>query len=296
MWMLLVLLGCLGLGAALRRHWSKADVVLKWTRFWVIFVALPAVILKEIPGLVLSRDAWLALVGGWWVFLGAVVFFGAVGRGLGWSRATVASLILTAGLGNTSFVGLPAIRLLVGESGVGPAILFDQLGSFLSLAIGGAMVVAWGRGEGVVWGTAIRKFVLFPPTLALLLAVGLRGVELGSFLPQVLGWVSQTLSPAALFAVGLAAVMPRLGHAKQLGAGLAWKLVLAPLGVLGIAAGMGSDPGWTQVAVLQAGMAPMVTGGILAASADLEPELASQMVMIGLFVSGLSLPVWNLMF
>jgi predicted permease len=208
----------------------------------------------------------------------------------------VASLILTAGLGNTSFVGLPAIRLLVGESGVGPAILFDQLGSFLSLAIGGAMVVAWGRGEGVVWGTAIRKFVLFPPTLALLLAVGLRGVELGSFWLQVLGWVSQTLSPAALFAVGLAAVMPRPGHAKQLGAGLAWKLVLAPLGVLGIAAGMGSDPGWTQVAVLQAGMAPMVTGGILAASADLEPELASQMVMIGLFVSGLSLPVWNLMF
>ena len=98
---LLVLLVSLGLGVLAHAHWRLAPQVLKVARGWVIWVALPAVILKEIPKLTIGQDAVLALVAGWWVFVGALGFCLALGQLWGWSRGTVAALVLTAGLGNT---------------------------------------------------------------------------------------------------------------------------------------------------------------------------------------------------
>jgi len=240
-----------------------------------------------------GSDTWLALFAGLWVFGGAVVFLFLFGRFFGWSRATIACLILTAGLGNTSFVGLPAIRLLVGEHGIGPALVFDQVGSFLPLAIGGALAVSWGQGENVDWWSVVKKLLTFPPTLALGAALVLGSEVLLPVLPA-LGMAAKTLSPVALLAVGLATSISRITNVRELFLGLTWKLALAPLGVWGLAAVLGTGELWSQTTVLQAGMAPMVTGGIVAASAGLEPELASRMVVVGLFASVVTLPLWNL--
>ena len=185
---------------------------------------------------------------------------------------------------------------MVGESGIGPAVLYDQLGSFLPLAVGGALIVPWGKGEGVSWSSIVAKLVTFPPTIALVLALLLRSVTFHPTLLSALGTIAATLSPVALFAVGLAAARPALKHVRPIGAGLVWKLVLPPLGVFGMAAWLNTDPHWAHVTVLQSAMAPMVTGGIVASSAGLNPELASQMVVLGLFASAVTLPLWNLMF
>ncbi len=291
---LLILFGCLVAGALLNAYFAKAAVLTSVARTWVIYVALPAVILKEIPVMSFGSDTWLALLGGLWVFGGSVVFLWSCGKWLGWSRATIACLILTAGLGNTSFVGLPAIRLLVGEIGIGPALVFDQVGSFLPLAIGGALAVSWGQGENVDWWNVLKKLATFPPTLALGAALVLGADMLSPVLPA-LSLAAKTLSPVALLAVGLSTSMTRISNIRELGLGLVWKLLLAPLGVLGLAHALGTGDLWTQTTVLQAGMAPMVTGGIVAASAGLEPALASRMVVVGLFISVLTLPLWNLL-
>ncbi len=291
--MLLILFGCLVVGALLNAFYSRAATLTSVARTWVIYVALPAVILKEIPLMQFGPDTWLALFGGLWVFCGAAVFFWGCGKLSGWSRATIACLILTAGLGNTSFVGLPAIRILVGEHGIGPALVFDQVGSFLPLAVGGALCVAWGQGENVDWWNVLKKLATFPPTLALAAALALNSEIIAPALPA-LTLVSKTLSPVALLAVGLSTSLSRIVKVRELGLGLVWKLILAPLGVLGLAQALGTGDLWTQTTVLQAGMAPMVTGGIVAASAGLEPELASRMVVVGLFVSVVTLPLWNL--
>jgi predicted permease len=49
-------------------------------------------------------------------------------------------LILTAGLGNTSFLGFPIIEALYGQEGMKTAILVDQPGTFVVLSTLGIIV------------------------------------------------------------------------------------------------------------------------------------------------------------
>jgi predicted permease len=62
------------------------------------------------------------------------------------------------------------------------------------------------------------------------------------------------------------------------------------LGMLGRADSLGS-----RVAVLQAAAPPMVTAGVVAASAGLAPRLASWTVGVGTVASLVLVPLWGLL-
>ena len=51
---------------------------------------------------------------------------------------------------------------------------------------------------------------------------------------------------------------------------------------------------YSKISIFEAAMPPMITGGIVAIENDLNPELASAMIAIGVLVSGLTLPIWYL--
>lgn len=55
----------------------------------------------------------------------------------------------------------------------------------------------------------------------------------------------------------------------------------------------GTDATITEVVVLQAAMAPMVTGGILAQQYGFQPMLANRMVGFGLVISLFTVPLWQ---
>src|ERR1700730_12805250 len=77
---------------------------------FIIHVALPALILGQIHGLRLTGDLLWPVLMPWILFaLSAAVFVG-VARLLKFPAITTGALIITAGLGNTSFVGLPMIE------------------------------------------------------------------------------------------------------------------------------------------------------------------------------------------
>ena len=115
-------------------------------------------------------------------------------------------------------------------------------------------------------------------------------------LDQVFTPIGATLTPLALFSVGLQFKF-HLG-VRQLPAlllGLGWKLLLAPLAalVLGVAAGVG---GLTlTVGVLQAAMAPMISAAILADEYELEPSLANTILGAGIVLSLITIPLGNLL-
>ena len=69
----------------------------------------------------------------WLVFGGSWLFFRALGPRLGFPPGTVAALVLTGGLSNTAFVGLPLIEGLMGREALRVAVVVDQLGSFMVL-------------------------------------------------------------------------------------------------------------------------------------------------------------------
>ena len=77
--------------------------------------------------------------------------------------------------------------------------------------------------------------------------------------------------------------------------GLGWKLALAPLVMLGIGGALGMHGLLLTITVLQAAMAPMISAAILADQHDLEPDLANAILGIGILLSLLTVPLWNLL-
>lgn len=292
MGILTVLLSLL-LGATIGRRLPAAWV--PWLNGWVLRVALPALVLVKIPALSPDPSLLVPALTPWVRMLGAAALLPLVGRRMGWSRGTVGCLVLTAGLGNTSFVGLPLLGALRGPEALGPAVVADQLGSFLALTTAGLVVAAHYSGGRPSLRDTLLRVLRFPPLLALPIAllVGAFG-QWPAPVAAVMELLAATLTPIALFVVGRR-VRPRVPPSVRapLAAGLAWALLLAPLACTGLIYLIGATGVAGQVAVLQVAMAPMVTAGIIAQEHDLDPELATAMVGVGLVLSLLTVPVWS---
>jgi hypothetical protein len=111
---------------------------------------------------------------------------------------------------------------------------------------------------------------------------------------EVLAMLGHTLTPLAMVSVGLQWRMRGEAPLGPLSAGLAYKLLLAPLAIwIGYRYWLNA-PLLLQVSVMEAGMPPMVTAAMVAAQYKLEPELANALVGWGLLLAAVTLPVWHL--
>lgn len=292
---LVLLIACLALGLAVARFAHPPMGLAQGLNWWVINVALPGLVLEVGPRLHVDAGVWFLVVSQWLVLAGAALLFGTLGPRLGWSRARIGGVTLLAGLGNTSFVGYPLIEALRGREALPAAMVADQVGCFVALAVGGAIIAAAYSGQAAQPRDIARRIVLFPPFLALLagLAAGLAG-----------GWpepvnavfyrLGQTLTPLALFSVGLRLRFTLgAGQGAPVAMALAWKLALAPLLALGLglAAGLGG-PG-LSIGVLQAAMGPMVSAAILADQHHLDSPTTNAILGTGILLSFATVPLWN---
>lgn len=294
--MLVVVLGCFAAGLIARTALPRSRQLVPWLDHAVITVALPALILAKLPSLALGADLVVPVAAAWGGIAVAAGVVLLLGRRLGWPRATVGALLLVTPLGNTTFLGLPMVEALLGKAELSRALAFDQLGTFLALATYGSVVAAhWGHGERG-WGVVVTRLVRFPPFLAVLGSFALRVVELPDGALDALGAVGRLVSPLAMLALGLRFRVGRSAHHR---AAALWclgtKMALLPLGVLatGAAAGGLSDPAW-GASVLEAGMPPMVTAGVVAARAGLDDELATTVIGLGLVVALVTIPLLSL--
>jgi predicted permease len=290
---LLLLLVCMGLGVLARRASPLPAEAPRVLNAWILSVALPAVVLRSVHRVTWSSSLVLPVVGLWLVFaLAALGAAWAVRRGA--ARGVAGALALGAGLANTSFVGLPLLEALGGAEATGPAVVVDQLGSFVALAVGAVPLAAWLSGQEVSAGLVARRLLRFPPFVALALALALRPVALPAPVDVVLARLGDTLSPLALVSVGLQLEPSALrARGRLVAAGLACRLLAAPAVMLALVWWLSPTRGLVErVAVAQAAMAPMVTGGVLAAEYGLEPRLTSAMIALGVPLSLLTVPAW----
>lgn len=289
-----LLIGCFALGALARRMPSIPREAPKVLNAWVLNVSLPALVLKTVHGVALAPSVLVGAVTLWMLFLlvaGAAVL--AVKRGWA-SREVAGALALSAGLGNTAFVGVPLVEALGGPGAVGPAALLDQLGSFLifsAAAVPFAMIMG---GASPSAGVVLRRLATFPPFVALLLAFVLRPFAFPEGVESVLTRLGSMVTPLALASVGWQLELS--GMKGQLGAmatGLVWKLLLAPAVMLGVVWLVGAPTGLeAKVAVAQAAMAPMVTAAVLATEHRLAASLSAALAALGAAMSFVTVPAW----
>lgn len=294
--MLVLVLACFASGMVARAVAPPAVAAVPWLDRAVISVALPALILAKLPRLAVGADL-LVPVGAAWGSIGlaaAVVL--VLGHRLQWPRTTVGALLLVTPLGNTTFLGLPMVEVLLGKAELTRALAFDQLGTFLALATYGSVIAAhWGHGEPGA-RVVLDRLVRFPPFLAVVASFALRLVDLPEGVIDGLGTVGRLVSPLAMLALGLRFRIARSSHHR---AAALWclgiKMVLLPTAVLvaALAAGDPGSPAWAA-SVLESGMPPMVTAGVVAARAGLDEELATTVIGVGLLVALVTIPLLSL--
>ncbi len=289
-----LLILCFAAGMLLRRTRRMPDNAPAALNSFIIHISLPALTLLYVHDLKIGADVALMALMAWISFLLAAGFFWLIGRWLKLPRATTGALMLTGGLGNTSFFGLPMIEAYYGQQGIASGIVVDQLGSFLVLSTLGitvAGIYSSGRPAAAEIG---KRIATFPPFIALIVALLLIPLEYAPWFTALLKRLGDTLAPLALLSVGL---QLRLGHVaehgRNLAIGLGFKLLLAPLLIyLLYVPLLGARGQAIQVTLFEAAMPPMITAAIIASEHDLDPELATLMVTVGLLVSFVTLSAW----
>ena len=264
---------------------------------YLIYLALPALALLHIPPLQLKWDLLLAPSSAWFTFLLSWVFFAFLGSKFGWDKRTTGCLILVAGLGNTSFLGFPILELLYGEEALGTAFLIDQGGSFLLVSTLGVFIGSRYGDGGRSTFEVFKKMLLFPPFLLLLatLVMSYFRVALPNmFLPWLQG-IGTSMAPIAMAVIGLTMFLDsKWTQNKYLWYGLGYRLLLAPACVwLLYGLFLPSDSLTLKVFVLESGMAPMISGALLAMEFGLQPRLATLLAGLGIPLCGITLLLWQ---
>src|SRR6202011_4101237 len=230
----ILLAACLLLGLILRRSGRLPDNAAASLNGFVVNISLPALTLTYVHGLKLDTSLILPALIAWVLFGIGCGFFWLAARALGFSRATTGGLMLTGGLANTSFIGLPMIETFYGPQFLGLGILIDQLGSYFVLSTLGILVASlYASGRSVSAKAVVRKIALFAPFQAFVLALLLMPLEYPAWLDELLKRLGATLVPIALVSVGYQLQLSLVqGRALALPVGLLFKLVIAPTLIL----------------------------------------------------------------
>lgn len=294
----IIIAAALLLGILLRKSKLLPDRTPHYLNRYVIWVALPATIFLTVPLITINSDLLWPAAMPWILFVIGGIAFSLLQKPLGSSKGTLGALILTASLGNTSFVGFPMLSAMMGQNALATAIIIDQAGSFLVVSTLGLITASALSNHDASWTNIVKRVVTFPPFIALLIALLLRQVMvfeifwLASFVLKPLMW---TLGPAALLAVGYQLRFDKQllrSRRKELTFGLVFKLIAAPI-LIGLIYTLSPLQGYERTVVtLESAMPPMITAAIIANEHHLDEELTSLMVGIGIPLSILTVPLW----
>lgn len=295
-----IAIGCLLLGFSLKKIPSfPSQNASRWVQAYLINIVLPALALLYIPEIRLSWQLLIPISSAWLTFLLSWLLFGMLGKKYNWGRSTTGCLIIVAGLANTSFLGFPVIEGLYGKVGLPTALLIDQGGSFLIVSSLAILVGSIYGNHSESLSKVPLKILKFPPFgfLVATLLMSLLQLKTPEVLIPLLQLIGKTMPPMALLAIGLKFTVDRASLASRFfWYGLGYRLILAPAVVWILYRNfLPVDSLDLRVTVLESGMAPMITGSIVAMQFGLEPRLATLLSGLGMPISAISLLLWYLL-
>lgn len=289
-----LILACLGIGLLLRRAPGMPANSAIALNGYALNVALPAIILANLPLLNVSSALLIPALTPWLLMLLVIALLLMLARLWGWSREITGALLIVVPLGNTSYLGFPLVQSFFGQEAMPYAVVYDQLGSFIALAAYAPVIAAlYGPTmERPAPAAILARIFTFPPFIALLAGLLLRGVQLPPLANQLVDMLAATLIPVVMVAVGLQ-ITVRFHRSELLPLILALgiKLLLMPACAWLLWMTVGQEGLATRVAVFQAAMPSMISAGAIAVAAGLAPRLVAGTVGLGLILSFLSLPL-----
>lgn len=295
---LILLFVCLIIGIVLKKSKIIPENFHTSLNAFVINISLSAFSLYYISKIELNSSVIYPVLVVWIGIFMAILFFAGLGKIFGWKSSLIGALIMCAGFGNTSFVGIPLIQAMYGEEGLKTVMLVDQPG-FVALSTVGILVANFYSGSKDSLLKHLSKILKFPPFIAFVIALLLNifSIEIPKDFDEVLMKLGATTVPLALVSVGSQMQWKKIEKKEgfHLFIGLLFKLVLLPLIILVIYKYIFHQNGDViDICILEAAMAPMITAAIIASAHDLEPKFCNLMVAVGIPLSILTVGIWHL--
>ncbi|MDR0681842.1 MAG: AEC family transporter [Dysgonamonadaceae bacterium] len=288
---------CISAGVILSKLRVLPPDAHKSVNAWVLYIALPALSLRFVPEIAWNVQLLLPALVPFVVWGGAWLFVRIYDRKKRLLPGSHTALLVTCGLGNTAFIGFPMISAFYGESEIHHAVVIDQI-TFILFATVGVITILRTSAENsqeITFFSLLKKVFRFPPFIACLAALILSYFIDISAANPLLDKLVATMSPLALFSIGL---QLKFGAIKQewklVSAGLLYKLILAPCLALMLALVLHSSGNPARISVFEAGMSSHITVSLLAGQYNLNPRYCSLVVGLGIILSFITSTVWYL--
>ena len=266
---------------------NASQVLIKF----IIYISFPALVVYNVYFLKFQWSFLWVLLSGWGVILFSILISFLIGRALKLNKPTLASFVMMATFGNTSFLGFPYQMAFLGEEGLRYAVVFDQFSSFLPVSLISPFILAYGQDKGD-FSVDIKRIITFPPFVAIIFAFFIKNFYIPDFVLDSLKMIGMTVIPLALFSVGInlkfSSVKERI---RDISAVIFIKMIFVPiLFVLFLhLIGVTIDTQW-QSAVIEIAMPPMVLASIFVIGAGLDKDLAVSAVGVGILASFITVP------
>ncbi|WP_322517018.1 AEC family transporter [Rhodopseudomonas palustris] len=290
--------GLIFVGFACGRLKRLPENGLAWMNFFLLYVSLPALffrIMSKTPFEELNNLPFVLAT----TFGTACAFFisGLIGRtigGLSLREATMASL--AGGYGNIGYMGPGLALAVLGTKAAVPVALifcFDSIFLFSIVPLAMALTAGERRPLLPTIVHVVREIVLHPLIVAAYCGAAAAAfhVQLPAAVDNTLQFLQNAAAPVALFTLGVTVALRPFGRVPwEIPGIVAVKLLLHPLIVFGLMLAFGPFTlEWAATAVLMASLPPALNVFVIARQYNTWVEPASVAVLIGTFVSVVTL-------
>lgn len=261
----------------------------------VYYLLLPALVMSVLWRTPLSLDApRIALVAGFAVAV-ALLLSSMACRFCRTQKMASGAVILAASFPNATYLGLPVLEAVLGDTGRSIAIQYDLFACTpLLLTVG--MLLAQRYGTKDAPQSPLRALLKVPPLWAALIAVvlNLAQVPFPKFIDNWLTLMGGAVSPLMLIALGLSLRFETLRMTSMVPVAIVAliQLLIMPLCAWGMAQTLGLSGDLLVGVVLEAAMPSMVIGLVICDRYGLDTSLYAAAVTATTALSFITLPMW----
>ncbi len=254
---------------------------------FIIYFSLPAIVFSKIYPLQLdTKILWLIFM-----FM-AIIFFNlflsyCVGKIMRLNRVTLATFMIMATFGNTSFIGFSYIDAFYGQDYIVYGVIYDIFGSFLLLVSVGMIIITWGSGRKNSILNISKSIFLFPPMIIFFITIFAKNFEVPRFLIYTSQNLGSTLVPIAMIAIGMKLELKHIfSRLHIVTVAVVLKMLIVPIIILfTFKYFYGVDETWVKVTLIEVAMPPMTMAAVLAIKGGLDEKIAINSLVLGVIVS-----------
>ena len=254
---------------------------------FIIYFSLPSIVFSKIYPLSLdTKILWLIFM-----FM-AIIFFNlflsyCVGKMMRLNRVTLATFMIMATFGNTSFIGFSYIDAFYGQDYIVYGVIYDIFGSFLLLVSVGMIIITWGSGRKNSILNISKSIFLFPPMIIFFITIFAKNFEVPKFIIYTSQNLGSTLVPIAMIAIGMKLELKHIfSRLHIVTVAVVLKMLIVPIIILfTFKYFYGVDETWVKVTLIEVAMPPMTMAAVLAIKGGLDKKIAINSLVLGVIVS-----------